>query len=69
MLGHQLSPSPTPKVGNPHMTYSQLLYTCSFVPTYSKDLGSFNTVAVTIEKNPHISGPAQFKPLLFKGQL
>ena len=49
-VGASLSPSPPPTVENPHTIYSQFLYTCSFAPTYSKDLGSFSTVAVTIEK-------------------
>lgn len=34
-----------------------------------KQPGWFSTVAVTIEKTPYINGPAQFKLLLFKGQL
>ena len=45
--------------------------------TYSVALpiGGFNQqhllsiVIFTIERNPRISGPAQFKPMLFKGQL
>ena len=30
---------------------------------------SCSTVASTVERNPRISGPAQFRPMLFKRQL
>ena len=35
----------------------------------STNHGLCSTLVFTIEKNPSISGPAQFKPMLFKGQL
>lgn len=38
-------------------------------PVDSTNLGLCSTAGFTTEKNPGISGPAQFKALLFKGQL
>lgn len=34
-----------------------------------KSKGRENTIRVLIERNPHISGPLQFQPMLFNGQL
>lgn len=36
---------------------------------FKKSLGIKNTFTVLIENNLCISGPMQFKPVLFKGQL
>ena len=36
---------------------------------YLANLRSFSTVVFTIEKSPRISGPIEFSPMLFKGQL
>ena len=61
-------------VENLHITYSHLLSTWflhvhGFVPSESTNHRSCSTVVITIEKNPHVSGPTQFKLMSFKGQL
>ena len=49
---------------NPHITYSP-----SSVSLDSNNHRLCSTVVFTIEKYLRISGPSQFKPTLFKGQL
>ena len=61
----------THTVENLPVTYSQPFVSIhsSSASTDSANHGSRSTVVFTIEKNPHISGPVQSKPVLFKGQL
>ena len=53
------------------ITYSQLsikhfLSICGFAYTDSTNFRQCSTAVYTVEKNPHISVPMQFKPVLFK---
>ena len=45
------------------------LHVHGFVPSESTNHRSCSTVVITIEKNPHVSGPTQFKLMSFNGQL
>ena len=61
-----------PAVENLHITYSG--HSVSLVTLHlqippTMDHGSCSPVLFTIEKNPCVSGSAQFKPMLVKGQL
>ena len=60
---------------NPPITYSWLLHICGSVSTVLHpwvQLTGNHAVHYSIyywKKNPHLSGPTQFKPVLFKGQM
>ena len=54
---------------NLHVTLQSALYIGGSTTLGSTSLRSCSTVVCICWKNPHISGPAQFKPMLFKGQL
>ena len=51
------------------LLFLQLLLIYDSASADSTNCGSCRTVVFAIEKNLHISGPTQFKPVLFKGQL
>ena len=51
------------------LLYRRFLCIHSFTSLYWTNLGLCSTIVFTIEKNPNISGLAQFKPMLFKSQL
>ena len=60
-----------PAIENPCMTYSQLSeYLVPAGPSFwirgFNQPGPGSTVVFIIENNQRISGPAQFKPMLFK---
>ena len=54
---------------NPRISYGWPLHPqfhiCGFNPPQTRVVLQY----LLLKKNPHISGPAQFKPMLFKGQL
>ena len=56
-------------VENPSIALQSGLRIQGSASSDSANLGSCSTVIFTIEKNPCVSGPVQFKPVLFKGQL
>ena len=45
------------------------LHICGSASMDSTNCGPYSTVVFTIEKHLSVSGPAQFKPALFKGQM
>ena len=60
---------PPPTVENLHITLKWALCICGSASMDSTNLRSCSSVVFTTEKNPHISGPTQFKSVLVKGQL
>ena len=56
-------------VENQSITYGQL--STSEIPLlwWFSIWQSYSTIVFTIEKYPHVSGPMEFKPMLFKGPL
>ena len=54
---------------NPSIILQSALLTCGSASRESINRGRCRTVVFTLEKNPHISAPTQFKPLFFKGQM
>ena len=52
----------------PCITLQVVLCIHGSTSTDSTNRGFCNTVIFTIERNPLMSGPSQFKPVLFKGQ-
>ena len=47
----------------------QFLSICGSTSVDSTNHRSHSTTVFTNEKNPHVSGPMQFKPALFNAQL
>lgn len=62
---HPVSP---PHSWIPKYRLEILFLTKGWLNTQMQNLGIHRTT-VFIEKSPHISGPTEFKPVLFKGQL
>ena len=56
-------------VYGPSSIYTRYQRTCSSAFADSTNCRQSSIVVFTIEKNPCISGPVQFKPMLFRGQL
>ena len=56
-------------VENSNITLQSALHTCSSTSKDSANLRWCSTMVCIYWKNPHMSGPAPFKPVLFKGQM
>ena len=66
---HRVTQSKTQLRTYMHAPHPRCLRICSSTSTDSTSPVSRGMVVFTTEKNPHVSGPTQFKLMLLKGQM
>lgn len=62
------SVNPLPSVDSQPQIENTVLYPC-LVKSEDANHGCRGLTVYLLKKDPHISGPAQFEPVFFKGQL